>query len=83
MVDCDTREWIPIISDMPQGSVLGPPLFILYTSEMFELVENTLYADADHSTILAVFCKPVMVLLLLPPLTGTLLGFRSGAITGA
>ena len=38
VVDCATSEWIPIISGMPQRSVLGPLLFILYTSEMFELV---------------------------------------------
>ena len=43
---------------MPQGSVLGPLLFILYTSEMFELVENRLYVYADDSTLLAVVCKP-------------------------
>ena len=43
---------------MPQGSVLGPLLFILYTIEMFELVENRLFAYADDSTLLAVFCKP-------------------------
>ena len=35
----------------------GPLLFILYTSEMFELVENRLYAYADDSTLLAVVRK--------------------------
>ena len=45
MVDGAVREWIPIISDVPQRSVLGPHLFIIYTSEMFELVENRLFPD--------------------------------------
>ena len=38
--------------------MLGPLLFIHYTSEMFELVENRLYAFADDSTFLAVVRKP-------------------------
>ena len=45
-------EWIPIISGVSQGSVLGSLLFIVYTSEMFELVENRLFAYADDSTLL-------------------------------
>ena len=54
VVDGATSECIPIVSGVPQGSALGPLLFILYTSEMFELVENRLYAYADDSTLLAV-----------------------------
>ena len=50
--------WIPIVSSVPQGSVLCPLLFILYTSEMLELLENRLYAYADDSTLLAVDGKP-------------------------
>ena len=34
--DGTTSELIRIISGVPQGSVLGPLLFILYTSEMFD-----------------------------------------------
>ena len=40
------------------GNVLCPLLFILYTSEMFEQVENRLYAYADDSTLRAVALKP-------------------------
>ena len=58
VVDGATSEWIPIVSDLPQGSVLSPHLLILYTSEMFKLVENRLYACATDSTLLALVCKP-------------------------
>ena len=46
-----------IVSGVPQGTVLGPLLFNLYTSEMIELVEKSLYAYADDSTLLAVVHK--------------------------
>ena len=59
VVDGAVSEWIQIISAVPQGSLLGHPLFILYTSEMFQLVENRLFAYSDDSTLLAVVCKPV------------------------
>ena len=58
MVDGATSEWIPIVYGLPLGSVSSPLLFILYTSEMFELAENRLYAYADDSTLLAVVRKP-------------------------
>ena len=75
-------EWIPIISGMPQESVLGPFLFILYTSEMSWLRTDYLPIQmTPHCWQL--FASQQTDLLLLPPLTGTWLGFRSGAITGA
>ena len=58
VVDGATSEWIAIFSGKPQGSVFGPLVFILYTSEMFDLVENTLYAYADDSKLVAVVQKP-------------------------
>ena len=57
VVDGAASEWIPIISGVPQVSVLGPLLFFLYTSEMFELVENIPFACTD-STLLAVIHMP-------------------------
>ena len=57
MVDGATSQWSPIVSGLPQGNVMGSFFFILYTSEMFELVENRLYAYADDSILLAVVRK--------------------------
>ena len=52
MVDGAINKWIKIVSGVPQGSMLGPLQFILYNSEMFELLENRLYAYADDSALL-------------------------------
>ena len=38
---------------VPQGSVLGPLLFLLYTSELFSILENMLIGYADDSTLMA------------------------------
>ena len=57
VVDGAASEWIQIISGGPQGTVLGPLLFILYTSEMFEPVENRLFAYVDDSTLPAILRK--------------------------
>ena len=58
VVDGVTSECIPIVFGVPMGSVSGPLMLILYTSDMFELVENRLYAHADDSTLLAVVRRP-------------------------
>ena len=58
VVDGAEIEWIQTISAVSQGSVLGPLLFIRYTREMFELLENRLFANADDSALLAVVRKP-------------------------
>ena len=58
VVDGAASERIPIVSGVPQGRVLDPRLFIIHTIEMFELVEDRLFAYADGSTLLAVVRKP-------------------------
>ena len=83
VVDDATSERIPIVSGVPQGSVLGPLLFILCTNEMFELVENRLYAYYADSTLVAVVHKSADRPAVAASLNWDWLGFRSGAINGA
>ena len=75
--DGPTSEWIPIVSCVPLESVLDPLLFILYTSEMFELV--TLHYAVCNAYVMPMlitlhywqlFASQQTDLLLLPPLTG-------------
>ena len=83
LFDGAASEWIQIVSGMPQGSASGPLLFILCTSEMFELVENRLYAYANDTKLLAVVHEPADRPAVAASLNRDFAGFRSGAITGA
>ena len=49
------------VSGVLQGSVLGPLLFLLYTSELFSILEIKLIGYADDCTLMAVMPFPVAV----------------------
>ena len=80
MVDGAASERIPNVAGFPQRSVLGPLQFIIYTSEMFELVENRLFAYADDSILLAVVRKPADRPAVAAFFNRDFAGFRSGTI---
>ena len=58
MVDGCRSKLVNVLSGVPQGSVLGPLLFLLYTSELFSILENKLIDDADDFTLIAVVPSP-------------------------
>ena len=49
---------VNVVSGVPQGTVLGRLLFLLYTSELFSILENRLIGYADDSTLIAVVPSP-------------------------
>ena len=58
MVDGCRSKLVNVVSGVLQGSVLGPLLFLLYTSELFSILENKLIGYADDSTLMAVVPSP-------------------------
>ena len=58
MVDGCSSKLFNVLSGVPQGSALDPLLFLLYTSEIFSILENKLIGYADDSTFMAVVPSP-------------------------
>ena len=52
MVDSYSKL-VEVVSGVPQGSVLGALLFVLYSWELFSILENKLIGYADGSTLTA------------------------------
>ena len=61
MVDGYRSKRVNVVLGMPQGSVLGPLLFLLCTSEVFfYILENKMFDYADDSTLTAVVPSPAV-----------------------
>ena len=58
LVDGCRSKQVDVVSAVPQGSVFRPLLFLLYTSELFSILENKLIGYADDSTLMAVIPSP-------------------------
>ena len=58
MVDGCQSKLVNVVSGLAQGSVVGQLLFILYTTELFTILENKLIGYADDSTVMAVVPSP-------------------------
>ena len=60
MVDGCLSKLVNVVTGVPQGSNLCKVLSLLYTSELFSILENKLLGYADDSTLIAVLPSSVI-----------------------
>ena len=48
-----SSTWKPVESGVPQGSVLGPILFIIYVNDIPDIVKSSVWIFADDTKLFA------------------------------
>ena len=51
LVNGKPSDWCPVQSGIPQGSVLGPVLFVVYINDLPDLVESLVQMFADDTKV--------------------------------
>ena len=59
VVNGRTSDWLPVLSGIPQGTVLGPHLFILYINDITQVVSSTARLFADDCILYRKITDPV------------------------
>ncbi len=53
VINGETSDWAQVASGIPQGSVLGPVLFLIYINDLPDVVNNMVKLFADDTKIYA------------------------------
>ena len=74
-----SSNWVDVTSGVPQGSVLGPLLFILYVNDITDTIQSAIQMFADDTNLYRVIKQPSGSCILQQNLNWiTILGLKSG-----
>ena len=51
VVNSAKSEWAPVTSDIPQGSVLRPVLFIIFVNDLPDIIHSSIQMFADDTKV--------------------------------
>ena len=51
VIDSAKSEWVPVTSGIPQGSVLGPVLFIIYVNDLSDITHSSIQMFEDDTKV--------------------------------
>ena len=51
-------DWLPVTGGVPQGSILGPPLFRLYINDIVDNINTTIRLFADETSLYIIADNP-------------------------
>ena len=54
LLNGQTSEWLTVKAGMPQGSIFGPLLFLIYTNDFSESIESAVKLFADDTSLFSV-----------------------------
>ena len=60
VLDGQSSEWRKLYSGVPQGSALGPLLFLIYINDITDGLETMPFVYADDTTLFEVVDDPVV-----------------------
>jgi len=52
-------EWAKVLAGVPQGSILGPLLFLIYIDDIIKDIESNIFLFADDTSILQTITDPI------------------------